>query len=84
MKKYRIVIFYLSIAKAHFRTGTQHTSKLHFDPKKYFTSWLDDKKNVFLVTGSFSRSAFSNMLKESFTSKIISRHSCPIFIALFC
>ena len=65
--------------KAHFEA--QYTSKLHFDPKKYFASWLDDKKNVLLVTGSFSRSAFSNMLRESFTTEIISRHSCPIFIA---
>lgn len=64
---------------AHFEA--QFTSKLHFDPKKYFTSWLDNKKNVFLVTGSFSRSAVSNMFRESFTREIISKHSCPIFIA---
>jgi hypothetical protein len=72
----------LEYTKAHFEA--QYTSKLHFDPKKYFANWLDDKKNVFLVTGSFSRSAFSNMLRESFTTEIISRHSCPIFIAHSC
>jgi hypothetical protein len=72
----------LEYTKAHFEA--QYTSKLHFDPKKFFASWLDDKKNVFLVTGSFSRSAFSNMLRESFTTEIISRHSCPIFIAHSC
>ena len=64
---------------AHFEA--QYTSRLHFDPKKYFTDWLENKKNVLLVTGSFSRSAFSNMVKESFTTKVISRHSCPVFIA---
>ena len=64
---------------AHFEA--QYTSKRHFYPKKYFADWLDDKKNILLVTGSFSRSAFSNMVKESFTTKIISRHSCPVFIA---
>lgn len=69
----------LEYTKAHFQA--QNTSKLHFDPKKYFASWLDDKKNVFLVTGSFSRSAFSNMLRESFTKDIITKHHCPIFIA---
>jgi len=69
----------LEYTKAHFEA--QYTSKLHFDPKKYFASWLDDKKNVLLVTGSFSRSPFSNMLKESFTTEIIKRHGCPIFIA---
>jgi hypothetical protein len=71
----------LEYTKAHFEA--QYTSKLHFDPKKYFASWLDEKKNVVLVTGSFSRSPFSNMLKESFTTDIITRHGCPIFIAHF-
>ncbi len=69
----------LEYTKAHFEA--QHTSKLHFDPKKYFASWLDEKKNVFLVTGSFARSPFSNTFKESFSTEIIIRHGCPIFIA---
>jgi hypothetical protein len=69
----------LEYTKAHFEA--QYTSKLHFDPKRYFASWLDEKKNVFLVTGSFSRSPFSNTLKESFSTEIITRHGCPIFIA---
>jgi hypothetical protein len=69
----------LEYTKAHF--DAQYTSKLHFDPKRYFASWLDEKKNVFLVTGSFSRSPFSNTLKESFSTEIIKRHGCPIFIA---
>jgi hypothetical protein len=72
----------LEYTKAHFEA--QYTSKLHFNPKKNFASWLDDKKNVLLVTGSFSRSAFSNLLRASFTKEIISRHSCPIFIAHSC
>lgn len=71
----------LEYTKAHFEA--QYTSKLHFNPKKYFANWLDDKKNVFLVTGSFSRSPFSNMLKESFTTDVINRHGCPVFIAHF-
>jgi hypothetical protein len=66
---------------SHFEN--QHTSKLHFDPKKYFTSWLDNKKNVFLVSGSFSRSAFSNMFKKSFAENVIAQHTCPIFISHF-
>jgi hypothetical protein len=69
----------LEYTKAHFEA--QYTSRLHFEPKKYFASWLDDKKNVFLVTGSFSRSPLSNTLKESFSTEIIKRHGCPIFIA---
>lgn len=63
----------------HFET--QFTSKLHFDPKKLLTSWLGNKKNVFLVSGSFSRSALSNTFKRSFADQVIAEHTCPIFIA---
>jgi hypothetical protein len=66
---------------SHFEA--QHTSKLHFDPKKYLTAWLDTKKNVFLVAGSFSRSTLSNLFKTSFSGQVIAKHTCPIFIAHF-
>jgi hypothetical protein len=66
---------------SHFEA--QNTSKLHFDPKKYLTKWLGTKKNVFLVSGSFSRSAVSNVFRKSFAEKVIAEHSCPIFIAHF-
>jgi len=66
---------------SHFEA--QQTSKLHFDPKKYLTSWLGTKKNVFLVSGSFSRSAVSNVFRKSFADHVIAEHSCPIFIAHF-
>lgn len=64
---------------AHFET--QYTSKLHFDPKKFLTSWLGTKKNVFLVSGSFSRSTLSNTFKKSFSENVIAENTCPIFIA---
>ncbi len=66
---------------SHFEA--QHTSKLHFDPKKYLTAWLGTKKNVFLVSGSFSRSAVSNVFRKSFADHVIAEHTCPIFIAHF-
>jgi hypothetical protein len=66
---------------AHFEA--LYASRLHFDPKKYFSSWLENKKNVLLVTGSYSRSAFSNLFKQSFAENVISNHTCPIFIAHF-
>jgi hypothetical protein len=66
---------------SHFQS--QFTSKLHFDPKKYFTSWLEEKKNVILIAGSFSRSSLSNNLRKSFAENIIAEHTCPIFIAHF-
>jgi hypothetical protein len=57
------------------------TSKLHFDAKKYFTTWLLEKKNVLLVTGSYARSAVSNLLNRSFTDHVIRDHTSPVFIA---
>lgn len=66
-------------AFAHFQS--QYTSKQLFDPKKYLTSWLEEKQNVFLVTGSFSRSAFSTSLRSSFSNQVIAEHQCPVFIA---
>jgi hypothetical protein len=66
---------------SHFEA--QYTSKLHFDPKRYLTSWLENKKNVFLVSGSFSRSAVSNTFKKSFVEHVIEEHTCPLFIAHF-
>lgn len=56
-------------------------AKLTFDPKKYFTTWLEYKKNAILITGSYSRSAFSNLMKSSFTDHVIRQYSCPIFVA---
>jgi len=61
----------------------QYTSKLHFNPKKYLTSWLGKKKNVFLVSGSFSRSMVSNTFRKSFVEHVIAEHTCPLFIAHF-
>ena len=60
-----------------------YASKLHFDPKKYFSSWLENKKNVLLVAGSYSRSVYSNVFRHSFAGDLIAKHTCPIFIAHF-
>jgi len=56
-------------------------SKLHFDPSKYFTTWIEDKKNVLLVTGSFARSAVSSLVRKSFTDQVIHNNAIPVFIA---
>jgi hypothetical protein len=66
---------------AHY--DAQFVTKLHFDPKKYFTTWLESKKNVFLVAGAYSRSSLSNLFKQSFADKIIAEHTCPVFISHF-
>ncbi len=67
--------------KTHFES--LNASRLHFDPKKYFSSWLENRKNVLLITGSYSRSAFSNLFNRSFADCVITSHACPIFIAHF-
>jgi hypothetical protein len=51
--------------------------------KDYFrlSSWIKERKNAMLVTGSYSRSNFSELLKKSFVSDIIREHKLPVFIA---
>jgi hypothetical protein len=56
-------------------------TKLHFDPRKFFSTWIENKKNVLLITGSFSRSSLSDILNESFTKRIIRDQQLPVFIA---
>lgn len=55
--------------------------KLEMDPKTYFNDWISEKKDSILVSGSFSRSAFSQMFKKSFAADIIADHKVPLFIA---
>ena len=66
-------------ARLHFNSLA--TSKLHFDAKKYFTAWLEERKNVMVVTGAYARSSVSNLFNQSFADKIIRDHTSPIFIA---
>ncbi|SRR5579871_2384785 len=66
-------------ARLHFNSIS--ITKLHIDPKKYFASWTNDKKNILLVAGSFSRSVVSELFKSSFSAEIIHGHQLPVFIA---
>ncbi len=56
-------------------------SKLHFKASDFFPSWIGDKENILLVTGSFGRSSLSYLAKRSFAEKVIRDHKHPIFIA---
>jgi hypothetical protein len=56
-------------------------SKLHFNAADYFSTWISEKKNVLLVSGSFSRSPLSYLGKRSFSEDIIHDHRLPVFIA---
>ena len=66
-------------ASLHF--DRHRLSKLHFEPKTYINTWLENQKGVMLVTGSFSRSGVSELLNKSFASGVIHEHTCPVFIA---
>jgi hypothetical protein len=56
-------------------------SKLHFNAAEYFSTWIKEKKNVLLVSGSFGRSSLSYIGKRSFARDIIHDHQLPVFIA---
>jgi len=67
------------LAARHFSQLT--FTKLGFDPYKYFSTWMINRKSSILVSGAFERSAFSEAIKKSFVSKIITAHQLPVFIA---
>jgi hypothetical protein len=54
---------------------------LTFNASECFSTWISEKKDVLLVSGSFSRSAFSYLAKRSFTADMIRDHKMPVFIA---
>ena len=66
------------LAGRHFADLT--VSKLDIDSKKYFSTWVDDKKTAIVVAGAFSRSAFSQFFNKSFVRDIIKQHNVPVFI----
>lgn len=55
-------------------------SSLELDSKKYFATWMSEKKNSILVSGSFGRSSTSRLFRKSFVSDIIASHKIPVFI----
>jgi hypothetical protein len=67
------------LASQHFENLSFY--KLEINPKRYFNTWISEKKGSLLVAGSFSRSAFSQLFKKSFVTDIVKDHKVPIFIA---
>lgn len=54
--------------------------KLENQPRKEFQNWVCKNQNAILVSGSYGRSFFSQMMRKSFVSEIISVHKLPVFI----
>ena len=71
--------YIVELATQHFKDLTFY--KLEVNPKKYFSTWIMDRKGSMLVSGSFSRSAISQIFKKSFVADIIRNHQVPVFIA---
>lgn len=55
-------------------------SRLEIDSKKYFSSWISERQNSILVSGSFGRSALSQMFKKSFVTDVVRDHKVPVFV----
>jgi hypothetical protein len=67
------------LATRHFSDLTLF--KLNADPKKNFSSWVNQTKSAILVSGSYGRSGLSQLFKNSFIQDIITDHKLPVFIA---
>ena len=55
--------------------------RLTFDPGKYLSTWVEEKKASIFVSGSFGRSFWSRLVKKSSVSELISDLTVPVFIA---
>lgn len=64
---------------AHYKKSS--VFKLDTDPKKYFATWIMDRKSTLLVSGSYGRSGISQMFKKSFVNDVIAIHKLPVFVA---
>jgi hypothetical protein len=54
--------------------------KLNLAHKKQLSEWLNNK-NAILVSGSLGRNFISQILRNSFISRVIEEHKYPVFIA---
>jgi nucleotide-binding universal stress UspA family protein len=56
-------------------------TSLEIEPKKYFSSWIMERKKSVVISGAFNRSVFSQIFKKSFITEVIADYKLPIFIA---
>jgi len=64
---------------SHFKNAVWQ--RLVIPSKDFFTSWLMEKNNSILVTGSFGRSGLSMLFRRSFVTEAVNEHYMPVFIA---
>jgi nucleotide-binding universal stress UspA family protein len=66
------------LAARHFQNLTLY--KFDANPRKYFNTWLLERKSAILVSGSFGKSGIAGLFHRSFISDIIKDHRIPIFV----
>ena len=71
--------YIIELVSRHFSDLT--IQQLEINPKKYFATWLMNKKNSLLVTGAHNRSNLSMFMRRSFISDIVKDHLLPVFIS---
>jgi hypothetical protein len=55
--------------------------KLPMKSAEFYNTWMGMMRNPWLITGSFGRSAFSQLFVESFSTGLILQHRMPVFVA---
>ena len=70
--------YIVELATQHFPDLTLY--KLDIDPKRYFATWVAERRATILIAGSFGRSAFSQAFRKSFVADIIRDHQLPVFV----
>ena len=66
-------------SRLHF--SCMNFSKLHFKAAQYFATWIGEKQNMLMISGSFGRAPFSYLTKRSFSENVVRDHKMPVFIA---
>lgn len=70
--------FIEELATQHFRQ--LEILKLEMNLKKDFHNWICSNKNAILISGSYGRSFFSQIIRRSFVAEVIAEHKLPVFI----
>ena len=55
--------------------------KLRMRSAEFYHTWIGMMTNPWLVTGSFGRSALSEVFTKSFSTELIVQHRVPVFVA---
>lgn len=69
----------MELVTQHYKDLTVY--RLHIEPKKFFSAWMESQAGAILVSGALHRSLFSQAIKKSFAADVIENHLVPVFVA---